>query len=489
MLFNSYTFLLLFAPICFFWVFWLGNRSHRLAAGSLALASIVFYSCWNPWNLPILIISILFNYGAGLAIERTGVPGNRKRALLMCAAIAVNLTALCYYKYANFLVSNLASLTGLHLTMAAVILPLGISFFTFTQIAYLIDTERGKVVERNPIHYLLFVTYFPHLIAGPVIHHKDVMPQFAARDAFRFHPANFTIGAIMFILGLFKKCFIADNIAAYANPFFQVVEKGFHPGLFEAWSGALAYTLQIYFDFSGYSDMAVRVALMLNIRLPINFNSPYKAKNIIEFWKRWHISLSTFLREYLYIPLGGNRKGGTRRYVNLLLTMLIGGFWHGAAWTFIAWGGLHGAYLIINHGWRNLRGRMMPQASETEKWIGHVLTFIAVVIAWVFFRAPTFHDAASILAGMAGMYGAEEITSAALPVWCWIAVLLPAALLLPNSQQLVEREFTTGAYLHHVHEGAAWKTPSPVWALGIGIFAALAIMNLLQPAEFLYFNF
>ena len=284
MLFNSYAFLFLFAPLCYGGLFWLGSRSSRLAGAWLALASLVFYGCWNPRNLPILITSIVFNYYASLIIDRTGKPGNRKRILAMWIAIAVDLAALSYYKYAGFFLHNLSALHRRGFRARQHRPPLGVAYLT--QIAYLVDTEQGKVHERNFINYLLFVTFFPHLIARPYIHHKDVMPQFATRDAYRFHPSNFVIGVIMLVIGLFKKCFIADTVADFARPIFQAVEHA-TPALLEAWSGALAYTLQIYFDFSGYSDMAIGLSLMLNVRLPFNFNSPYKAGCIIDFWKRW----------------------------------------------------------------------------------------------------------------------------------------------------------------------------------------------------------
>lgn len=284
----------------------------------------------------LLLASIAFNYGAGywIGIKRT-LQIDKQAKLALIVAITVNLLLLGYFKYVNFFIVSANQFFGSHFPLRDIILPLGISFFTFTQIAFLVDVYCGIACEYNIIHYLLFVTYFPHLIAGPVLHHRQMMPQFADPDTYRINPEHIAIGLTAFILGLAKKVLIADDLSEYATPVFNAARDGSMPMLFEAWIGALAYTLQIYFDFSGYSDMAIGLSLMFNVRLPLNFDSPYKATNIIEFWRRWHMSLSSFLRDYLYIPLGGNRKGNIRRYANLMATMLLGGLWHGAGWTFI----------------------------------------------------------------------------------------------------------------------------------------------------------
>ncbi|MFH2135460.1 MAG: MBOAT family O-acyltransferase, partial [Pseudomonadota bacterium] len=333
----------------------------------------------------------------------------RRKTQLLTFAITANLLLLAYYKYANFCLSSVNDLAGSSLSLGEIILPLGISFFTFTQIAFLVDTWQGKVKEYNFVHYVLFVTYFPHLIAGPVLHHKDMMPQFAHASTYRINWDNVATGLLLFTLGLCKKVLLADSLAPYATAIFDGAQHGLSTGIlptiYEAWSGALAYTLQIYFDFSGYTDMALGIALMFNIRLPINFNSPYKATSIIDFWRRWHITLSTFLRDYLYIPLGGNRKGKMRRYGNLLATMLLGGLWHGAGWTFVVWGALHGVYLTINHLWRELVSerylRWAPGWLSTLT--GGTLTFIAVVAAWVVFRADNMPQAMVMLNAMFGI--------------------------------------------------------------------------------------
>ncbi|MBU1215239.1 MAG: MBOAT family protein [Gammaproteobacteria bacterium] len=410
MLFNSYSFIFLFLPVVFLGFFQLARLHHAYAAAWLALASLFFYGYWNPAYIGLLLGSIVFNYACGMWIAKAGVRHEQRRKTNVLAfAITCNILLLGYYKYANFFLSSVNSLAGSGLTLGDIILPLGISFFTFTQIAFLVDTWQGKVKEYNFIHYVLFVTYFPHLIAGPVLHHKDMMPQFAHVATYRIDWDNVATGLLLFTLGLCKKVLLADSLAPYATAIFDGAQHGLATGIlptiYEAWSGALAYTLQIYFDFSGYTDMALGIALMFNIRLPINFNSPYKATSIIDFWRRWHMTLSAFLRDYLYIPLGGNRKGRLRRYVNLLTTMLLGGLWHGAGWTFVLWGALHGIYLTINHLWRELVAERFLR--WVPNWIGTLvggsLTFIAVVAAWVVFRADNMPQAMALLNAMFGI--------------------------------------------------------------------------------------
>lgn len=406
MLFNSYAFIFAFLPVVLLAYFQLAKIGHAYAAGWLALASIFFYGYWNPAYVGLLLFSVSFNYTFGVWIARARVKARLLSAKhLLIAAVAGNLLLLGYYKYANFFLDSVNRLTGSGFTLGEIILPLGISFFTFTQIAFLVDTWQGKVKEYNFIHYILFATYFPHLIAGPVLHHSEMMPQFAQRNNYRLNWDHLASGILLFTVGLCKKVLMADAFAPYAHAVFDGVQRGFVPTVYEAWSGALAYTMQIYFDFSGYTDMALGVALMFNIRLPINFNSPYKATSIIEFWRRWHMTLSRFLRDYLYIPLGGNRRGKFRRYTNLSVTMLLGGLWHGAGWTYICWGALHGAYLGINHIWREL----VPE--KIFGWIpvwfsrlsGGFITFMAVVIAWVVFYSVDMAHAWVMLQAMSGM--------------------------------------------------------------------------------------
>ncbi|MDX8380223.1 MAG: MBOAT family O-acyltransferase, partial [Gallionella sp.] len=383
--------------------------------------SLFFYGYWNPAYIGLLLTSILCNYAFGRWIAKQG--SNRKwqvengkcsegqtkasvKKPLLIVAVGANLLLLGYYKYANFFIDSLNSLARTDWNLTNIILPLGISFFTFTQIAFLVDTYQGKVKEYNFIHYVLFVTYFPHLIAGPILHHKEMMPQFAHKATYKPNWVNIASGLMLFTLGLCKKTLGADALAPFANGVFNGVQNGLLPTAYEAWAGALAYTLQLYFDFSGYTDMALGIALLFNIRLPINFDSPYKATSIIDFWRCWHMTLSRFLRDYLYIPLGGNRKGKSRRYLNLMLTMLLGGLWHGAGWTFVAWGALHGAFLTINHLWREMITdrflRWVPNGMGMLT--GGMLTFMAVVAAWVVFRAHDISHAKIMLEAMFGVH-------------------------------------------------------------------------------------
>jgi alginate O-acetyltransferase complex protein AlgI len=425
MLFNSYSFIFFYLPVVLIGFFWLARTSHAFAAGWLALASLFFYGYWNPAYIGLLLGSIVCNYAFGMWIAKAGTRseerglrnenhknrirdsgfGIQRTKQLLILAIAVNLLLLSYYKYANFFIGNINSLSGTHWNLGEIMLPLGISFFTFTQIAFLVDTYQGKVKEYNFIHYVLFVTYFPHLIAGPILHHKEMMPQFARASNYRLNWEHVATGLMLFTLGLCKKTLGADALAPFANGVFNGVQNGILPTAYEAWAGALAYTLQLYFDFSGYTDMALGIALLFNIKLPINFDSPYKATSIIDFWRRWHMTLSRFLRDYLYIPLGGNRKGQVRRYVNLMATMLLGGLWHGAGWTFVAWGALHGAYLTINHLWREMIAERFLR--WVPNWIGALtgglITFIAVVAAWVVFRSDDIAHAKIMLEAMFGI--------------------------------------------------------------------------------------
>jgi D-alanyl-lipoteichoic acid acyltransferase DltB (MBOAT superfamily) len=434
-------------------------RLHRTAAAArLALASLVFYGWWDTRYLPLLLGSIILNYGCSLCIRNAALQHKRRWLTL---AITLNLALLGYYKYASFFVTSVADLSGMALSIPTIVLPIGISFFTFTQIAFLVDTYQGKVHESRFVHYLLFVTYFPHLIAGPVLHHKEMMPQFA--DAKNYTPAasNFAIGITIFCIGLAKKVLIADNLAPYANAVFNDVGER---SLLLAWGGVLAYTFQLYFDFSGYSDMAIGLSRLFGVRLPLNFNSPYKSRNIIEFWRSWHMTLSRFLRDYLYIPLGGNRHGPQRRYLNLMATMFLGGLWHGAGWNFAIWGTLHGAFLIINTMWGNFAERSGLAGGARWVWAGAVLTFLCVCVAWVFFRAPDLDSALALLQGMGGAYGValpDGIVSRLGPLqplieqlgvtvymggatqfvetWTWVAIGAGLCFLFPNSQEIVSR--------------------------------------------------
>ncbi|MDB5413819.1 MAG: hypothetical protein JWR10_2154 [Rubritepida sp.] len=333
----------------------------------------------------------------------------RFRGPILGFALFLNLIVLAYFKYYLFFAAEISRAAGFDVNIATIYLPIGISFYTFTQIAFLVDTYHDKVKELNFIHYLLFVTYFPHLIAGPILHHAEMMQQFRTKSIYRLKAENISVGLTIFIIGLFKKVVLADGIAPFVGPIFDAPAGAAAPGMAAAWVGALAYTLQLYFDFSGYSDMAIGLSRMFGIILPLNFASPYKAESIIEFWRRWHMTLSRFLRDYLYFALGGSHRGTARRYANLFITMLLGGIWHGAGWTFLLWGAVHGVLLTLNHAFRAVAGGTRP-ASARPAWIraAFVLgTFILVTMAWVLFRAPDVTAAFRILSSMVGWHGFE----------------------------------------------------------------------------------
>jgi alginate O-acetyltransferase complex protein AlgI len=519
MLFNSPEFLFIFLPTLLLCFFWLGRYSHRLAATWLTAGSLFFYAWWNPVYLGLLLASIVFNYLVGCALARGSDIGSPRRKRLLAFGVTIDLALLGYFKYANFFIDTFNASLGTSFGFAEIILPLGISFFTFTQIAFLVDAARGEAKEFDFIHYSLFVTYFPHLIAGPVLHHKEMMPQFGQASTYRFSYEHLTIGLTVFALGLFKKVVLADGIAPYVAPVFASAEHGEVLQLFQAWGGALAYTLQLYFDFSGYSDMAIGLSYLIGVRLPLNFNSPYKAANITDFWRRWHMTLSRFLRDYLYIPLGGNRKGSVRRYVNLIITMLLGGLWHGAGWTFVLWGGLHGLYLAVHHAWQALRKRLgqdIARSSTGGRVMGTILTFLAVLLGWVFFRAQTLDGALAILRAMAGLNGvtlpdAIALRSGSVAHWltgygvlftpgggsdfimtyAWIGVLLPVIFFAPNTQQIMERCTPTPALDHHTNGLSAkfaWAAQRR-WALFMAFVLASSLLSLTRPSEFLYFQF
>jgi D-alanyl-lipoteichoic acid acyltransferase DltB (MBOAT superfamily) len=499
MLFTSGEFLFVYLPLTLA-LFFLISRFAGNAAGAawLVLASFVFYAYWLPVYTALLAASVVFNYLLGYFIVGCPADRHRWRLALLCFAVATDLLVLGYFKYANFFLATLAQLAGRPLGALNVILPIGISFFTFTQIAYLADVFAAKVRDRNPLHYALFVSYFPHLIAGPVLHHAEMMPQFARPQIYRPRLENFAIGLAFLLMGLAKKALLADSWAPVADDLFDSpATAAVHTA--EAWRGVLAYTLQIYFDFSGYSDMAVGLSLLIGVRLPYNFNSPYKATSIIDFWRRWHMTLSRFLRDYLYFPLGGNRHGSVRRYLNLMITMLLGGLWHGASWTFAIWGGLHGVYLAINHAWRFLRERLARRATAEAppalriagRTLGRTLTLFSVVVAWVFFRAPSGTDALRILGSMfAAPTGwpapAHDSALATLgPLGAGFAV----ALMTKNSQQLIDGSLTSAVQRIAV---SGWRVVVLAAIVGAEV-TAIALLALISAsrstAEFIYFNF
>ena len=485
MLFNSYIFIFFFLPITFFVYFYL-NKKHLIVAGRafLVLASLFFYSWWNIHYLPLILVSMLVNYTAGRELaghERKHRSYSAKK--LLFAGVAFNLGLLGYYKYSDFFITNLNRVAGTEVSLLHLALPLAISFYTFQQIAYLVDSYRGETKEYDFLNYAVFVTFFPQLIAGPIVHHAEMMPQFAKLRNKGINHYNIALGLFIFSMGLFKKVIIADTFARWATQGFDLSQQ---LTMLEAWVTSLSYTFQIYFDFSGYTDMAIGAALLFNIKLPMNFFSPYKAVSIQDFWRRWHITLSRFLRDYLYIPLGGNRKGEFRTYGNLFTTFLLGGIWHGAGWTFVIWGALHGIAIVIHRVWQKLGLRM----NSLLAWF---ITFNFVNITWVFFRARHFHDAKKVLEGM---FRGELILPEGMGksftflsdwglqsghwtklfryddyLWLWIGGAFVLSLLFANSMEYMKRFKTNYFYL----------------ALTVLFF--LSIFMLYRKSEFIYFNF
>ena len=480
MFFNSYEFIFAFLPITFLLYFLFNQKNqHRLAKTILILSSLFFYSWQTVIYLPLILSSMVFNYTIGTALS------SRANKMLLTLGIASNLSLLGYFKYRDFFIENINLLFHTNGELLHLALPLAISFFTFQQISYLIDSYRGETKEYDFLNYALFVTFFPQLIAGPIVHHKEMMPQFANSQNRYINYQNISMGIFIFSMGLFKKVIIADTFALWANTGFDTATT---LNLLEAWATSLSYTFELYFDFSGYTDMAIGLALLFNIKLPVNFNSPYKAVNIQDFWRRWHITLSRFLRDYIYIPLGGNRKGEWRTYNNLIITFLLGGLWHGAGWTFVFWGLLHGMALVIHKVWSHYGFKLYG-------WIGWFITFNFINIAWVFFRAKEWDDAIKVLNGMfslnhivlptfvesklnflhqyninfgnylANIQGKTE-------TYIWIIVTFIVTLYFKNSIERLERLqlnyktalFTSGAFI-------------------------LSIIYLNKASEFLYFNF
>jgi alginate O-acetyltransferase complex protein AlgI len=529
-LFNSFGFIGGFLPLVLAGFFVIGRTLGRHAAcGWLAAASLVFYAWWQPVLLLLLLVSILANAYLGRYLIIASPTGKRWG---LAGGVVFNLALLGYFKYAGFLVFNLNRLLSAPLSVPDVVLPIGISFFTFQQIAYLSDSAAGDVRDYSLVNYTLFVTFFPHLIAGPIVHHREMMPQFARPSVVRLQPSNLALGLSLFTIGLFKKTVLADVTATWADPTFNAAAAGVVPDPARAWVAALAFTFQLYFDFSGYSDMAIGLARMMNIVLPLNFDSPYKSVNIIEFWRRWHMTLSRFLRDYLYVPLGGNRKGPQRRYANLLAVMVLGGLWHGAAWTYVAWGTLHGVMLVANHLWHGLRRALglgpRPDRRGTRA-AAMALTFVCVVCAWVFFRAADVPTASTMLRSMFGLNGVtvsasarafvhdqarqlRQLGSAAAAVGglsptvgsstparladvdvpgLWLACLALLVFAAPNTYQLFaahEPALVESRALTCPDRRLQWKT-SLAWAVGLGGLFVASLLQLLKISPFLYFQF
>jgi len=516
MLFNSSVFLYAFLPISILG-FYLLARHAGIAAAKLwlCIASFVFYGWWNPAFLVLLAGSIAFNYTLSLFLRGTDKSAGRGQTLLLAAGISANVMLLGYFKYLFPFLIFLHELGWLRVDAGSVILPLGISFFTFTQIGYLVDCRQGLVRQRGLLNYVLFVTFFPHLIAGPILHNREIMPQFADPETYRFKAEKLAAGLALFAFGLFKKVVIADSVAPWANSGFLHTHGA---PLEYAWSVALAYSMQLYFDFSGYADMAIALGIMFGVKLPLNFNSPYKSASIIDFWQRWHMTLTRYLTLLLYNPLafwvarrrkakgystGRDAVSTPAGFLSMIafptmVTILIAGIWHGAGLQFVIFGALHGTYLCVNHAWRiahppdpaKLPAELpAPMRLWRALW-PVVLTYLAVLVAEVFFRAGSVGDALALLAGMAGAHGSE--LPAASPHLAFNLLFgLSAGLIAffaPNVYQIMDRWSPALTKVRSTLRGMLWQ-PNFRWALIGGTLLFAASLRFDQSAPFLYFQF
>ncbi len=541
MLFNSYEFVFFFLPLTALVFYTLGRRSKPFAIGWLILASLAFYAWWRPLNVALIAPSILINYGmARLLLRWSGERRPRASRALLIAGITFNVLFLGYFKYANFLVGAIDDVAGTHYVIDNIVLPLGISFITFQKIAFLVDVASGRVKEFTLRDYCLFVLFFPQLIAGPIVHYREVMPQFQAATC-RFDASAVSVGATLFIAGLFKKVVLADSISPMVSSIYHDAAAGHPITMIYAWMAAIGFTLQIYFDFSGYSDMAIGIARLFGIILPANFNSPLRARSMIDFWLRWHMTLTRFLTAYVYNPMSlwltrrrmarglkgmGGKNTTPGAFISLLmiptlLTMCISGLWHGAGYTFIFWGFLHGMFLSINHLWTVLTRRFWPTLAQHPRLVAppaFLLTFFAVVSAMVFFKSSTMAAAWNLLAGMIGRHGialpaatlvhlgsltgilktlAVQVAPPDLQFGAlarWIAGLLAIAWFSPNTLQILasftpasgvdlQTPYKNGPALH-LH----WST-SVLWTVAVAATAVFAVLHLGGISEFLYWQF
>ena len=472
MLFNSGEFCFIFLPVTLA-LFYAAAHWHltRLAIWILGIASAFFYVYatpifWvpigqAPFEIPVppylllLLGSIVGNYAIGASLR------HHHSRWVLAFGVAANLSVLSYFKYANFFLDNINKWTGTSLTWPHIFLPLGISFYTFQSIAYLADCKEGKVGRHSMLDFAVFLHFFPQLIAGPIVHHREMLPQFRSPRTFIVNHRNLATGFALFTIGLAKKILIADRFSNWVGEHFAHVD---HLSPSQAWAAVISFGFQLYFDFSGYSDMAIGLGLLFNVRYPQNFNSPYKSVSLIDFWRRWHMTLSRFLRDYLYIPLGGNRLGKGRRYLNLLITMLLGGFWHGAAWTYVIWGAWHGFFLAVNHAWEE-RGWKLP------RFVGRALTLLVVFLGWAFFRSHGFHESLTLISTMFGGPHQGHDWPRQTQLY-WLALITPVVLYAPNSLEIISR-----------------MKPNRIWAWIIVILFLITAYHFDQTTEFLYYQF
>jgi len=533
MLFQSVEFIYIFLPIaCAIYITLQINTFQTPSKIWIIAVSLAFYAWWYPPNLILILISMGVNYALGTVVGTPMFSTHRHQTqkIFLTIGVTLNLMGLAYFKYWFFIVENVSLINGHSYSVSKIVLPLAISFFTFQQIAFLIDRYRSHILMPSVIDYFFFVTFFPQLIAGPIVLAKEIFPQLDKVHWKKPSWLDLSTGLTLFTLGVFKKVFFGDSFGELADLSFGAATT--EPQLLIiSWVGVLAFSLQIYFDFSGYSDMAVGLARMMGIAIPFNFNSPYKATSIIEFWRRWHVTLSRFLRDYLYIPMGGNRSGPVRRYLHLAVVMLLGGLWHGAGWVFVIWGGIHGLSLIINHLWRNWRKAKNIPVFFGEKALYGLLTANVVVFAWVFFRAGSLEVAIHVLEGMSGKggvlvlpthyagyfggltpflhsagvefaYTADTLYFNQLKTFALIPVGILVVVFLPNSQEYLRRYLDGGETASHLHRHdkplpnvlqklmslLVWR-PNAIWGSACAAALIWVTLQAYTVKSFVYFEF
>jgi alginate O-acetyltransferase complex protein AlgI len=528
MLFNSPIFLFVFLPATVAaYIVVRQLAGPRAVLGLLLVASIFFYAWWNPVYVPLLLGLAVFNFVVARGITAYREAGRADRvSLLLTFGIVVDLMVLGYFKYTDFFIETANVLFQTNFVLQHILLPLGISFFTFQKIAYLVDASRGEVAGHDLLEYCFFVMFFPQLLAGPITHHSEIFSQIKDPWAFAVKPSNFTLGVTIFVIGLFKKVVLADHFGLLVSPAYDAVAAGEPVDFFLAWQAAVSFKLQLYFDFSGYSEMALGSARLFGIQLPLNFNSPYRALNVVDFWRRWHMTLTRFLLRYVYIPLGGSRRGTLKLYRNLLITLALSGLWHGAAWHFVFWGAVQGSTMVANHAWRSV---WRPINAWWSHAVARLVTFFALTMVLVLHRAPTMDVALQIYRGMFNLpntwreafgplggvlgwlgvrFDGPPVDADQLELVLWLIAWMAFMWFVPNTQQLLARWHPAYNYglvererdpplvervpalrrIRLVRWPLEWR-PNLAGAVFVGVLAALACLSLRHVSEFLYFKY
>ena len=498
MLFNSFLFLFLFLPTALFFFYWAGSNRFNWAILWLAGVSFLLYSFCGWASASLLVVSIMTNYALGIFLIHDSPNSKSKIKIILYCGIIFNIGVLVFFKYFGVVEGTRPNGFTTNLQPNSII-PVAFSFFTFQQIIYLVEAWRGRLKETKFLHYFLYITFFPQLLIGPIVRPCEFFPQLKDKKFFNFEVKQFAVGLTIISFGLFKKVILADGISRYSNSAFDAVAQGATLGLEEAWSGTLSFSLQIYFDLSGYSDIAVGLGYLFGFRLPINFESPYKASSLISFWHRWHITLSQFIRDYIYIPLGGNRHGSIRRSVNIITIMLISGIWHGSGATFIIWGGVHGIGLAINHTWREFRkslGYSLENKNFLSKITARIFTFLTVTILWVFFRAENLDASLSIFQSLLGLNGLSVSDFNNIKInedRLWFLILIVS--FAPNMREIMSKHTTENKKSNSSQQSLDLEKrwyhwhPNHWWAALTAILFIVSLLELTQSREFIYFQF